>query len=518
MKRKKSERIMKENRKRKKMFFSSLFWKISAIFLVTLLVLSIVYLYIAVYTAEMYFQETGQKLNAEVAPHIADENQCFINGEANEEALKHVFHSIMVINPSIEVYLLNTEGKILTYFAPNKIIKLDYVPLDPIKEFIVVGASSFVMGVDPKNETAMKGFSAAEVYEDSTLMGYIYVILGGEEYESAAQFVFGSYMLRLGVRSMGITLVAAALISLIALAFITRNLRKIIYVIRRFQDGDLGARVKLKGRGELGEFADSFNEMADTIVGNIEEMKTMDNLRRELVANVSHDLRTPLATIQGYIETILIKADSLSEENKKNYMQTIFGSTERLKKLVEELFELSKLEARETVSKPEPFPITELVQDVQQKNLIIAEPKKIKLSLDFPYDLPPVYADIGMMEKVLQNLLDNALKFTPENGNITISLASQKDDVLVTVKDTGPGISQKDLPHIFDRYQKAERTNLKDNEGLGLGLAIVKKILEVHNISISVESNEGKGTAFSFKVPIYKAKQTTNNAHLQKQV
>ncbi|MGB5896083.1 MAG: HAMP domain-containing protein, partial [Ignavibacteriaceae bacterium] len=285
---------MKENKRRKNRFFTSIFWKISAIFLITLLVLSVIYLYISVYTAEMYFQETGQKLNAEVAPHIAAENKCFINGEANEEALKEVFHSVMVINPSIEVYLLNTEGKILTYFAPNKVIKLDYVPLDPIKEFLEVGTSTFVMGVDPKNENVMKGFSASEVYEDSVFMGYIYVILGGEEYENATQFVFGSYMLRLGVRSMAITLIAAALISLIALALITRNLSKIIYVIRKFKDGDLNARIKLKGEGELVEFADSFNEMADTIVSNIEEMKTMDNLRRELVANVSHDLRTPL--------------------------------------------------------------------------------------------------------------------------------------------------------------------------------------------------------------------------------
>jgi signal transduction histidine kinase len=237
-------------------------------------------------------------------------------------------------------------------------------------------------------------------------------------------------------------------------------------------------------------------------------MKTMDNLRRELVANVSHDLRTPLATIQGYIETILIKADSLSEEERKNYMETIFSSTERLKNLVEELFELSKLEARESKPNLEPFSIAELVQDVQQKNLVIAEPKKIDLKLDFKYDLPMVNADIGMMEKVLQNLLDNALKFTPEGGIIKISLTPEKHNILVSVKDNGRGISPDALPHIFERYQKAERTTATENEGLGLGLAIVKKILEVHNIEIKVESRKESGTIFSFKVPIYKSKQT----------
>lgn len=493
--------------KEKHSFFNSLFWKIGATFLITLFVLSVVYLYISVYTAEMYFQEASQKLNAEIAPHIADENRCFINGEANEEVLKDVFHDVMIINPSIEVYLLNTEGKILTYFAPNKIIELEYVPLEPLQEFIEGKDESFVMGVDPKNASIMKGFSASEVYEDSIFRGYIYVILGGEEYENAAQFVFGSYMLRLGVRSMSITLIAAAIFSLISLAFITRNIRRIVFVIRRFKEGDLSARVKLKGKGEISEFANSFNEMADTIVRNIDEMKTMDNLRRELVANVSHDLRTPLATIQGYIETILIKADTLSEKEKKNYLETIFSSTDRLKNLVEELFELSKLEARENKPNPEPFSIAELVQDVQQKNLIIAEPKKIDLKLDFSYDLPLVNADIGMMEKVLQNLLDNAMKFTPEGGIITIILTPEKQDILVSIKDNGRGISADALPHIFERYQKAERTIVTDNVGLGLGLAIVKKILEVHSIKINVVSSKESGTIFSFKVPLYKSRK-----------
>ncbi|MDH3269289.1 MAG: HAMP domain-containing histidine kinase, partial [Ignavibacteria bacterium] len=233
--------------------------------------------------------------------------------------------------------------------------------------------------------------------------------------------------------------------------------------------------------------------------------KTMDNLRRELVANVSHDLRTPLATIQGYIETILIKSDSLSEDERKKYVQTIFNSTERLKNLVAELFELSKLEARETNPVPEPFSLAELVQDIQQKNTVIAEQKKIELSVKFPYDLPMVYADIGMMEKVIQNLLDNAIKFTSENGKVLVKLSPEQEMILVEIQDTGRGISEAELPYIFDRYQRNHRSAQKENEGLGLGLAIVRRILEVHNLDIKVRSAEDKGTIFSFKIPVYKS-------------
>ncbi len=485
-------------------FFDSLFWKISAIFLIVLVILSAIYMYISVHTAEMYYQETNQKLDADIAPHIAAENRCFVNGEADTEYLKEVFNNIMIINPNLEVYLLDRQGKILTYYAPNKIVKLKFVPLEPIKEFISSKDKPFVPGPDPRNADRKKAFSAAKVYEGDIFRGYIYVILGSEEYDNATQLVFGSYILRLGIGSMAITLFGVAIISLIALGFITRNMRRIIFVIREFKNGNLNARISLKGRGEFNEFADSFNDMADTILRDIEDMKTMDNLRRELVANVSHDLRTPLAAIQGYVETLLLKSETLSEVDRKNYMQTILSSTERLKKLVEELFELSKLEARETKPEPEAFSVAELAQDIQQKNQIIAETKNIDLRLNFPYDLPLVYADIGMMEKVLQNLLDNAFKFTPPGGSVTIRLQNTDDKVIAYVKDSGSGIKKDELKYIFDRYHKGSGNS--SAEGLGLGLAIVKKILEVHNVNINVDSTEGTGTTFSFEIPVYRGK------------
>jgi signal transduction histidine kinase len=452
----------------------------------------------------MYFQEASQKLNANVAKHIAAESVYFTNGKVNEKELQSIFHNVMVINPSIEVYLLDENGNILTYYAPNKIIELKKIKLNPVKDFINDTTGSFHMGPDPKNAKGEKVFSAAPVYENNVLKGYIYVILNGEEYENATQFLLGSYIMRIGLRSISFTLLAAAVIGLVILGFITRNLKKIISAIREFKNGNLNARIKLKGKGEFGEFADAYNEMADTIVRNIDEIKTMDYLRRELVENVSHDLRTPLAAIQGYIETILIKSEHLSEDERKEYMNTILSSTERLKKLVEELFELSKLEARQTKPHHEQFSITELVQDIHQKNLLIAESRGVKLILDFPYDIPYVYADIGMMEKVIQNLLDNAFKFTPRNQKITIQLRRQHENILISVSDTGIGIRKGDLPFIFERYQKAKRIGITDNDGLGLGLAIVKKILEVHNIEIYVKSDEGKGTSFSFTIPVYK--------------
>jgi signal transduction histidine kinase len=455
----------------------------------------------------MYFQEASQRLNAEIAPHIAAENQCFIDGKPNEEVLRSVFNDVMIINPSIEVYLLDTDGKIIIFYPDDNALKLDYIDLEPVKEFIKTEGKEFVIGIDPKNPKAEKVFSAVPAYENDILMGYIYVILASEEFESTMQFLFDSYILRIGLRSMSITLAAAVIITLIALGFIMSNIKQITTVVREFKNGNFSAKIKRKRNDELGEIADTFNEMAETIVRNMEEMKTMDNLRRELVANVSHDLRTPLATIQGYLETILIKSDSLTEEEKKKYIQTIYSSAARLNKLVEELFELSKLEARETKPKPEPFSLAELAQDVHQKNLILANAKKINFTSKFPHDLPLVYADLGMIERALQNLIENAIKFTPEGGNILLKIEHINETVQLNIKDNGYGISFDDLPHIFNRYGKGKRNSIKDNQpdsgGLGLGLSIVKKILEIHNINLEVESQEGKGTTFSFNMPVY---------------
>ena len=458
---------------------------------------------ISVNTAEMYFQETRQKLDVNIASHIASDNNFFSGDSMNLEVLKEVFHNVMVINPSIEVYLLDTTGTILSYYAPSQSVLLKSVPLNSIRKFIASKEENFLMGVDPKNPETRKAFSAAKVFDHGKFKGYIYVILGGQEYENASQLFYGSYIMRLGIRSMIIALVAATIIGFLAIGFIIRNIRKIVGVIREFQDGNLQARIKLKSKGELQEFADSFNSMADTIVSNIDGIKMMDKQRRELVANVSHDLRTPLSIIHGYIETVLIREDKLSPAERKQYLETILKSTDRLLNLVEELFELSKLEAKEKVPSEEVFSLAELLQDVHQKNLITAQKKNIKFELTMPGTFPFIKADIGMIEKVFQNLIDNALKFTPSPGQIYLFLKMKdKNNLIVEMSDNGPGLSEEEIKHLFDRFYQVKRISSEKSGGSELGLTIVKKIMDLHGFDIKVKSELNKGTSFILTFPV----------------
>ncbi|MEM0993877.1 MAG: HAMP domain-containing sensor histidine kinase [Bacteroidota bacterium] len=495
---------------------NKLYWKISFALLSLLFLLGICYVLITASTAQKHFGEVNQKLYRGVAEHLVQETHPLKNGVPDTAATHDIMHSMMVINPSVEVYLLDTEGRILDYVVPYKTVVRKQVDLAPIQTFLAKqdNLEACIMGDDPKHEQLKKTFSAAPIYEDSILVevggrktyqdsvltGYAYVILASEEQAAVASTLLGNYMFRAGTSSFLITLLGALGIGLLALWFLTKNLRQIIDTVRRFKEGDYAARIPENAKGDFTILADTYNEMADQIVANIEQIKSIDQFRQELIANVSHDLRTPLAIMQGYVETLIMKSDNLSKEDRKKYLEIVMDSSVKLSKLVSQLFEYSKLEANQIEPQKEAFFIGELAQDVYAKYQILAQDKQIKLNLNASQDLPLVFADVGLVERVLQNLMDNALKFTPKNGAVTIQLAADHEHVEIKISDSGPGIPKEKQSYIFDRYRRSE---VDSNKGAGLGLAIVKKILEIHNSTIQVISKPNEGATFWFQLPAY---------------
>ena len=485
-------------------FKDTLFWKISAAFLFILLAIGVAYIFIIIDASERNFQERNQRLNAEMASHIISEVKPFLNGEITEDATDEIMHHMMAINPSIEVYLLDPEGNILNYVAPYKKVKLSSVSLEPIGDFIETEGQECILGNDPRNPGENKVFSAAPVYENEELIGYVYVILAGEDYEEVSAITQSSLLWDLGIKSSLITILVAFIVGMVAIWYITSNLHHIILAFRRFQGGDMNARITRDfGKSEFSQLATTFNDMADTIKGNIENLKSMENLRRELVGNVSHDLRTPLAVIHGYIETLIIKHDTYTSEERAKYLNVILESTEKLKKLVEELFELSKLEAKQITPKKEPFYINELIQDIIHKYELIIKERNIEITPIFEKDISLVHADLSLIERVLQNLIDNAIKFTPSGGKITLETNDLDRYVEIRVTDTGKGIPEEQIPFVFDRYHIGDKRLSLDNNSTGLGLAIVKKILEIHDATIRLKSQLNQGTSFAFQLPTY---------------
>jgi signal transduction histidine kinase len=251
---------------------------------------------------------------------------------------------------------------------------------------------------------------------------------------------------------------------------------------------------------EIDRLTSVFYQMTQTISNQMEKLTRADAMRRELVTNVSHDLRTPLTSLQGYLETLIYKKD-LSPSEQDEYLRTALKHSDRLRKLVSDLFELSNLEAGQTDIHPEPFSFTELTLDVLQKYRLPAKEKEIELNTHFTPDMPFILGDIGYIERIMENLILNSILYTPPGGKVTVSIKEEAGTLRWTVTDTGYGISEEDLPHIFDRYFRGMPDHSAP-DGTGLGLAISRRIAELHGSTIYVQSTQGEGSTFSFSLPV----------------
>lgn len=460
---------------------------------------------IALWTTQRYLEEVNQKLHIDVADHLVEEVILIEDGAVNREGLDHIFHMMMVINPGIEIYLLDAEGRILAFSAPPGRVKAKRVSLGPIHAFLSDAPRSLPLtGDDPRFAGRQRAFSAARIGDASRPQGYLYVVLGGERYASVVQLLAGSHILRLSVTALLGSLVLAAVVGLIAFAMLTRRLRRLRSAMLEFEDsefttpvdlGDLAGR--LRG-DELDDLAATFDRLSWEMTRQLQRARSADVLRRQLVANVSHDLRTPLASLTAYLETLLLKDQELSEPDRRRYIEAAHKHSLALEELVSKLFELAKLEAQETEPKPEPFALGELVQDIAQKFELRAREQKVEITTSIPRDLPFVYADLRLVERVLDNLLDNALRHTPE-GQVKLELIPTSTGVVLEVADTGEGIPPNDLPFIFDRFYRA-RGEGDPRRRAGLGLAIAQRIAQLHGSTIEVRSRVGHGTQFRMEL------------------
>lgn len=484
----------------------SLYWKVSAVLLLLLLGLAVIQRTVWDSASMGFMAETDQKLNQTLAEDLAKRFAPFLTDSLDYAAIEHEFHELMVMNPRVEIYLVARNGDLLAYFADPSKIKRMSVDLDPIEAYLASREQHPfpIYGDDPRNPDRRKPFSAVPVTIGGDRQGYLYVILGGQQYESTSSMVAESYILRSNAWMLLGTFALAALSGLLLFFWVTNRLRRMTTAVRQFSTGNHDARVAVSSEDEIGQLGAAFNQMADTIAENVRRLKANDDLRRELVANVSHDLRSPLANIQGYLETVLMKEESLDAEQRRAYLDTALSNVQMLSRLVTELFELSKLDARQMQPEREPFSIAELAQDTALKFKPRAEELAVQVKVDVPRDLPLVHGDIGMIDRALSNLIENALRYTQPEGEVTIRVSPERDGIGVSVSDTGDGIPAEDLPYIFDRFYRVEKSRNKAEGGTGLGLAIAKRIIELHDSTISVQSAIREGTTFSFSLTPYR--------------
>lgn len=479
--------------------------RLSLVFSILLLACCGASAWLQIRAIDMREKEVVQGLSRGLAASIAHDAVLMDSHGLRPDAASRLFDQLMMVNPSVEVYLLDAAGRITASAAPPGRIKRDHVDLEPVRKFLAAGMLP-ILGDDPRDARRKKVFSAAPLKVGDQVIAYIYVVLLGEAHDRLAKDVAASSVLRTTLWSMAVVALLGLLAGWMAFRSITRPLRRLTDTMRGFDTQAEPVALPLvpprtgNERDEIAVLDVAFGQMAGRIAEQWQSLSRLDQERRELVANISHDLRTPLASLHGYLETLSLKDETLASNERQRYLGVALSQSRKVGKLAQALFDLARLEHGLVAPENEDFSLTDLVQDVFQKFELLAAARHIRLDAV----LPPapqasiVFADLGLIERVLTNLLDNAIRHTPVGGRVAVTLQHQGTEVLVTVSDSGPGIA----PEMLDRLFRRPLALKGENSQGGLGLLIVHRILALHKRDIRLLQVAGQGATFCFELPL----------------
>ena len=466
--------------------------------------------------------EAGQRMNLGLARYVVEHQPSSLigaDGRPDPVRMKQLAAHVMAINPAVEVYLLDEAGRVVAHaldVRPGENPLGVMVEMAPMQRLLRATADERdvrlpVFGTDPRATgaaTSTNTFTVAPVLGPGGKMGYLYIVLNGRMVQGVSASLSNSEALRgMALGALLATLLAVAVLAIVWLQ-LTRPLRRLTQELQAFRIDGEPAAPPAQG-DEFGVLRRAVKAMQRRIALQFQRLEDGDRQRRELMSNISHDLRTPLASIQGYVETALLRGEALGPEQRSAHLRTALRHTELLGKRIADLFELSKLDAGRTLPRQEVFCLAELLQDVLQNYRLAAQQRGVQLQLSAgSHAQASVQADIAMIERVLQNLIDNALRHTAPGGRVELAIEDHGAFLQISVSDTGRGIEAQHLPHIFERYWRATDADADVDAGQaaaatssGLGLAIVKRILDLHGSVVRVHSELKRGTRFEFLLP-----------------
>ena len=327
---------------------------------------------------------------------------------------------------------------------------------------------------------------AAPIVLDAAVVGDVIVLPGGPPVSRIAREL-GPTMALVGG---GILAVGAALIAFVVFGPVRRRLRAVQNATEQLGKGDLGARAPDHGGDEVAALARSFNRMAEELTIRAEKLQVSDRVRRQLLADVSHELNTPLTAMRGYIETLAMPDLALDAPTRQRYLNIVMEETQRLERIIGDLLDLARLEGGGTAIHQSRVEVAGLFQRVAARHERELHALGIELVQRVDRDAGTLVGDPDRLEQAIQNLAANALRHTPEGGTITLSAGRTGDAIRLSVHDSGSGIAPEQLPHIFDRFYKGDASR-KSAGGSGLGLSIVKAIVERHGGTIAARTDGG---------------------------
>lgn len=479
----------------------SLYARIAAVYLLLLLGLAVLVMWITVAESQRFGRETQQRLHLELASNLATILGPAIRADPAGPAAREVAKHIAAINPAVDMYVLDAGGHVLAAYNHAGCAADARAALAPVHALLSHDVMLPLSAPLPCGG-GQSIFSAAPLQLRDGATGYLYVALRGHPYHSAATMLKESY----SARSMAIlsitTLMIAGAGGLIWFGFLTRRFRALTASVDAFGAGDYAARVPSAGDDEIAGLARAFNHMATIIETQMAALRESDNLRRAQIANISHDFRTPLTSLRGCTERLMAQSGLLSGVTRMRYLRAILDNAVQLERLADQLSTMSRLDARNAPLRLEPFSAAELAQDIIVKFQPQAQTAGVRLGLESPPRLPLIVADIGLIERVMSNLIDNAVRNTPTGGYVNLSLTGTPGHVRVRITDTGRGIAAEELPLVTQRFYRVRDEREVHRRGSGLGLAIAHEALLLHGSKLRLESELGSGTTATFDLPI----------------
>jgi signal transduction histidine kinase len=467
------------------------------------MVIAVVLTILAQTLTQDYQSEIEQKLHLKLAEHIIHDNQLFNGNDIHYPAVKHAFSSMMILGPSFEFYVISPTGKILTYSADPERIKRSNVDIAPINDFIKERKPFPILGDDPRSSDKQKIFSVAPIYAGQELKGYLYIIIGGEIYDDIASLLQNSHIVTLGGWSVLLILFMTLIVTLLLFAMLTRPLRRLTSDIEAYRESGFEntsmplSQWKADSNDEIERLGNSFNELIDVLNNQYQKVKNTDELRRELISYASHDLRTPLTSLQGYLETWLLKHGNT--DNGRALIEVAMKNATNISELIEQLFELAYLDSGDAKLHKEPISMSELAQDVISKRLLEANEKNIQLDVHPKESIILLMGDYQKLNRVLSNIIDNGMRHSMSGDKIEIRLRDVGEQRwAIEIQDSGVGIPSDEINDIFLNHFRASNSIKGKGENSGLGLSICKRIIELHGSELHVTSTLGKGTCFYF--------------------
>jgi len=480
----------------------SLSQKLTLIFALMLIITSAFTMVIQHKNRTRYSDAMIQNLSYNLASTIAKSDVLIDMHGIASPALDTLFTRMMDYNPSVEVYLLDAHGDVIANAAPPGHLLQKRISLKPVIQ-LMSGADLPVYGDDPRNPAVKKVFSVTPLTSGKNVLGYLYVILQGEDYEHLQQDAMNSTLRSSMIMSVLVILLCGLITGSFAFYLVTSPVRRLTRQVSvpEEQSHELIERLANtpipQEYNEVAQLHRAFIDMAKRIAVQWEVLELKEEQRREFVANISHDLRTPLMSIQGYLETLSVKSDSLTNHERRRYLHIALTQSVKVGFLAQQLFELARLENGVITPQIEPFSLPDLIQDVMQKFELDFAQRELQISVELAAGLPMINADMFMFERVLTNLVDNAVRHTPSAGSIHLRVWHNQTQVVMELEDSGPGIPLKQSQTLFERPSISDQ-NRRDNGGLGL--IIVKRMLQLHQGDI--ELIQAPGACFRFYLPL----------------